>query len=97
MSVLTAAIDFPFENAEEIAAKLAKYEEEFKDRYTERDPWYDRTCNRPSRWYQVPTMNPWPPKRPSQRRRYEDWDSSSGHRLTAIKVWSFGNITKTEI
>ena len=39
---MTAA-DIPFESPQEIRDKLIRYEELFKDRYTENDEWYSKT------------------------------------------------------
>jgi len=43
------SVDVPFESVQEIAVKLAHYEELFKHRYTEKDEGYRRIIQRGSR------------------------------------------------
>lgn len=45
----TLSFDVPFESDEEVALRLARYEEQFSNRYTEADDWYARTCQRTGR------------------------------------------------
>ena len=42
--------DIPFESEDEIATRLAHYEEQFSNRYTEEDDWYAGTCQRTGRY-----------------------------------------------
>ena len=44
------AVDVPFESVQEIALKLARYEELFKYRYTDKDEGYRQTTQRPPRY-----------------------------------------------
>ena len=44
------AVDVPFESVQEITLKLARYEELFKYRYTEKDEGYRQTTQRPPRY-----------------------------------------------
>ena len=47
---LSMAVDVPFESVQEITLKLARYEELFKYRYTEKDEGYRQTTQRPPRY-----------------------------------------------
>lgn len=47
--MVAVSSDIPFETEDEIAIKLAQYEEQFSTRYTEDDDWYARTCQRSAR------------------------------------------------
>ena len=44
--MVSVSSDVPFETDDEIALRLARYEDLFKHRYTEADDWYSRTCQR---------------------------------------------------
>ena len=50
LDILSMAVDVPFESVQEIALKLARYEELFKYRYTEKDEGYRQTTQRPPRY-----------------------------------------------
>ena len=49
VAMMTVSSDIPFESEEEIATRLARYEKQFSNRYTEDDDWYAGTCQRTGR------------------------------------------------
>ena len=49
MMAVSSDHDIPFESEEEIAIRLAHYEKQFSNRYTEEDDWYAGTCQRTGR------------------------------------------------
>jgi hypothetical protein len=50
VSMMAVSSDIPFESEEEIATRLAHYEKQFSNRYTEEDDWYAGTCQRTGRY-----------------------------------------------
>ena len=51
--MMAVSSDIPFESEEEIAIRLAHYEKQFSNRYTEEDDWYAGTCQRTGRYVHV--------------------------------------------
>ena len=51
VAVMAVSSDVPFESEAEIASRLARYEQQFSNRYTEEDDSYAGTCQRTGRYW----------------------------------------------
>lgn len=54
-----ATVAVPFETSEVVEVKQVEFEKLFKNRYTEEDAWYARTCQRPERFIASSVCHMW--------------------------------------